>query len=156
MATQRNHIRLYQELQEMCKNPEENITAGPVDKNDLNYWEATLFGPKDTPYENGIFLIKINLPVNYPFAPPKVVFETKIFHCNIKDGEICLDILKNEWSPALTISKVLLSISSLLSDPNADDPLDNHAANLYRNNRDKYNQIAKDHTKKYASDDFYL
>ena len=102
--------------------PLENITAGPVSSNDLNKWSASIVGPKDSPYEGGLFFLTILFPPNYPFAPPKIQFTTKIYHCNINsDGGICLDILKHNWSPALTISKVLLSISSLLTDCNPND-----------------------------------
>jgi len=73
-------------------------------------------GPPDSPYEGGVFFLDINFPQDYPFKPPNVRFTTKIYHCNVNDqGGICLDILKGEWSPALTISKVLLSICSLLT-----------------------------------------
>ena len=73
----------------------------------------------DSPYDGGVFFLDINFPQDYPFKPPKVRFQTKIYHCNVNDkGGICLDILKDNWSPALTVSKVLLSICSLLTDPN--------------------------------------
>merc|ERR1719253_1049377 len=81
-------------------------------------------GPPDSPYAGGVFFLDIHFPADYPFKPPKVHFTTRIYHCNINsNGGICLDILKDQWSPALTISKVLLSICSLLTDPNPDDPL---------------------------------
>jgi ubiquitin-conjugating enzyme E2 D/E len=81
-------------------------------------------GPDDSPYTGGVYFMDIHFPADYPFKPPKVSFTTKIYHCNINsNGGICLDILKDQWSPALTISKVLLSICSLLTDANPDDPL---------------------------------
>ena len=94
-------------------------------------------GPEDSPYSGGVFFLNIVFPPDYPFKPPKVTFTTKIYHCNINsNGSICLDILKDQWSPALTISKVLLSISSLLTDANPDDPLVPEIANLYKTNRE--------------------
>lgn len=82
-------------------------------------WVSTIAGPKASPYEGGVFYLDIRFPQDYPFRPPKVTFSTRIYHCNINSqGGICLDILKDNWSPALSISKVLLSISSLLTDPN--------------------------------------
>ena len=81
-------------------------------------------GPADSPFAGGVFKLSINFPTDYPFKPPKVNFETKIYHPNVNSaGVICLDILKDQWSPALTISKVLLSILSLLTDANPKDPL---------------------------------
>lgn len=108
-------------------------------------------GPKETPYEGGIFFLNIFFPSDYPFKPPKVTFTTKIYHCNVNgNGSICLDILQSQWSPALTISKVLLSICSLMSDPNPDDPLVPEVAKLYKTERDKHDNTAKEWTRKYA------
>ena len=93
-------------------------------------------GPEDSPYVGGVFFLNIHFPPEYPFKPPKMTFTTKIYHCNVNsNGSICLDILKDQWSPALTISKVLLSISSLMCDCNPDDQLVPEIANLYKTNR---------------------
>ncbi|KAH8858828.1 Ubiquitin-conjugating enzyme E2-17 kDa isoform 1 [Schistosoma japonicum] len=108
-------------------------------------------GPVDSPYEGGVFFLKIAFPTDYPFKPPKVSFITKIYHPNINsNGSICLDILRGQWSPALTISKVLLSICSLLTDPNADDPLVPDIAKQYKVDREKYDTVAKEWTRKFA------
>jgi len=143
--------RIQRELQELGRDPPANCSAGPVG-DDLFHWQATIMGPDDSPYTGGVFFLDIHFPADYPFKPPKVSFTTRIYHCNINsNGGICLDILKEQWSPALTISKVryilfiidcievamsnevvccftlllqvLLSICSLLTDPNPDDPL---------------------------------
>ena len=123
-----------------------------MEANDLMKWQATIMGPSDSPYQGGIFYLSIQFPLDYPFKPPKIVFTTKIYHPNINSqGAICLDILQKQWSPALTISKVLLSISSLLTDPNPDDPLAPDVAKIYKQNKAKFSQIAMEYTKKYAS-----
>ena len=143
--------RILQEIKELQNNDSDNVTAGPVSEDNIFCWSATLIGPKDSPYEGGIFLLNINFPQDYPFKPPKINFQTKIFHPNINSGgSICLDILNSQWSPALTLSKTLLSISSLLTDPNPDDPLVSNIANMYKNDRLKYNEEAKLWTSKYA------
>ncbi|OIW21443.1 hypothetical protein TanjilG_03575 [Lupinus angustifolius] len=124
--------------------------AGPVGE-DLFHWQATIMGPADSPYSGGVFLVTIHFPPDYPFKPPKVAFKTKVFHPNINsNGSICLDILKEQWSPALTVSKVLLSICSLLTDPNPDDPLVPDIAHMYKTDRAKYESTARSWTQKYA------
>ena len=108
-------------------------------------------GPADSPFAGGIFNLEIHFPTDYPFKPPKVLFKTKIYHPNIHpQGQICLDILKDMWSPALTISKVLLSICSLLTDPNPKDPLCPEIAKEYMENRPEYEIKAREWTQAYA------
>ncbi|KAJ8553041.1 hypothetical protein K7X08_020434 [Anisodus acutangulus] len=132
------------------KDPPTSCSAGPVAE-DMFHWQATIMGPTDSPYAGGVFLVSIHFPPDYPFKPPKVAFRTKVFHPNINsNGSICLDILKEQWSPALTISKVLLSICSLLTDPNPDDPLVPEIAHMYKTDRAKYETTARSWTQKYA------
>ena len=108
-------------------------------------------GPSDSPYEGGVFNLNICFSKEYPFKPPSIKFVTPIYHCNIDSlGNICLDILKDQWSPALTISKVLLSICSLMDDPNPLDPLVPEIADLFLKDKKEHNYEAKKHTRKYA------
>ena len=98
--------RIQRELQELGRDPPANCSAGPMG-DDLFHWQATIMGPEESPYSGGVFFLDIHFPADYPFKPPKVTFTTRIYHCNINsNGGICLDILKDNWSPALTISKV--------------------------------------------------
>ena len=143
--------RLERELKEMITSPPENCSAGKFHENLFN-WRATIMGPINSPYEGGVFKLDIHYPIDYPFKAPKIKFITKIYHPNINsNGGICLDILKDQWSPVLNISKVLLSICSLLDDPNPDDPLVPEIANIYKSDREKYTNTAKYWTQKYAS-----
>ncbi|KAF4237245.1 hypothetical protein CNMCM8980_007121 [Aspergillus fumigatiaffinis] len=130
--------------------PPSSCSAGPVG-DDLFHWQATIMGPGDSPYSGGVFFLTIHFPTDYPFKPPKVNFTTRIYHPNINsNGSICLDILRDQWSPALTISKVLLSICSMLTDPNPDDPLVPEIAHVYKTDRPRYEATAREWTRKYA------
>ncbi|XP_045703437.1 ubiquitin-conjugating enzyme E2-17 kDa-like [Phyllostomus hastatus] len=125
-------------------------SAGPVD-DDMFTWRGAIMGPPNSPYEGGVFSLNIQFPYDYPFQPPWIYFTTRIYHPNIdRRGNICLDILKSQWSPALTISKLLLSICSMLCDPNPDDALVPSIARMYLRDRDTYNAMARAWTKKYA------
>ncbi len=143
--------RIRSELKEITRNPPSNCSAGLMDEKNVFVWRATIIGPHDSPYEGGIFNLRIDFSKKYPFKPPKIVFTTKIFHCNINsEGSICLDILKEQWSPVLTISKVLLSICSLMDDPNPDDPLVSDIADLLKNNKLEHDKRAKNYTQRHA------
>lgn len=142
--------RISKELTDLSRDPPAQCSAGPVGE-DMFHWQATIMGPPDSPYQGGVFFLTIHFPTDYPFKPPKVAFTTRIYHPNINsNGSICLDILRSQWSPALTISKVLLSICSLLCDPNPDDPLVPEIARIYKTDPVRYNKTAQDWTQKYA------
>lgn len=144
--------RIQKEHRDLLKDPPANTSAGPVTESDMFNWKATIIGPEDSPYAGGLFFLNIHFPSDYPFKPPRLQFTTKIFHPNINaNGGICLDILKDQWSPALTISKVLLSVCSLLTDPNPDDPLVPEIATLYKRDRKKFTETAAEWTRKYAT-----
>jgi ubiquitin-conjugating enzyme E2 D/E len=142
--------RITKELEDMNRDPPPNISAG--EGSSKTNWIATIIGPEGTPFQGGIFKLDINFGSDYPFKPPKVKFITSMYHPNINStGDICLDILKQQWSPALTIPKLLLSICSLMDQPNADDPLNTEAANMYKNNKTKYDERVREYTRKYAN-----
>ena len=143
--------RISRELQDLNKDSPPNITAGLAPDKDHMHWLATIVGPQDSPYAGGVFSLDIRFTDEYPFQAPKITFTTKVYHPNISaNGSICLDILKGNWSPVLTISKVLLSISSLLTDANPDDPLVPEIARIYKNDRAKYEATAREWTRSYA------
>ena len=117
--------RIQKETKNFITNPVPGVHC-EADEQNFRHFYAKISGPGGTPYEDGIFNLELFLPEGYPMEPPKVLFRTKIYHPNIdKLGRICLSILKdNGFSPALTMQSVLISIQSLLSEPNLDDPLE--------------------------------
>lgn len=125
--------------------PEFVIYAGPKDADDYFKWSASIRGPLGTPYEDAIFSLDIDFSTEYPFKPPKIRFTTEVFHPNISPmGHVCADIFQVEqWSPALTVPNVLLSVISLLASPNTDDPLNAEAAKLYLEDYGQYKLKAK-------------
>lgn len=142
--------RIARETKELATNPPAGVSA-TVKPDNSRYFDAYMIGPDSSPYEEGVFHLEIFLPKAYPVEAPKVRFLTKIYHPNIdKIGRICISILKGEWSPALTISKVLLSIQSLLSDPNPEDPLDTAVADHWLKNKEDAEKTAREWTRKYA------
>jgi ubiquitin-conjugating enzyme E2 N len=120
----------------------------------LRYFAVNILGPQETPYDGGMFELELFLPEEYPMAAPKVRFLTKIYHPNIDSlGRICLDILKDKWSPALQIRTVLISIQALLSSPNPSDPLSEKIAKHWLTDENAAIAMAKEWTKTYASKD---
>ena len=145
--------RIQKELTEFNKEEPEGFTAGPVEDSDMFKWEASLTGPENSPYEGGTFQLTIEFPKDFPFKPPKVEFITKVYHPNVKStGTICLDILKDAWSPDISVSKILLAIQNLLINPNIDHPLEAEIAKQYTEDKAKYEATAKEWTEKYASE----
>jgi ubiquitin-conjugating enzyme (huntingtin interacting protein 2) len=144
--------RVIKEYDDLKKCEKENmIYVNQVD-NSVKHWKGKINGPIDTVYEGGIFVIDIIITDDYPFKPPKMKFDTKVWHPNISSvtGAICLDILKNEWTPALTIRTALISLQALLCNPVPDDPQDAQVASQYKNDKKSYEETAKLWTSNYA------
>lgn len=143
--------RIQRELADITLDPPPNCSAGPKGDN-IYDWVGTILGPQGTVYQGGVFFLEITFPTDYPFKPPKIIFRTRIYHCNINaQGHICLDILKDNWSPAFTVSKVLLSVTALLTDCNPADPLVGNIAQQYITNREEHDDTARDWTRRYAT-----
>mmetsp|Transcript_31779 Transcript_31779/g.69322 ORF Transcript_31779/g.69322 Transcript_31779/m.69322 type:complete len:151 (+) Transcript_31779:34-486(+) len=142
--------RIAKETERLLAEPVSGVSAVPYSDN-LRYFNVAIHGPEGSPYEGGTFRLELFLTDEYPMGAPKVRFLTKIYHPNIdRLGRICLDILKDKWSPALQIRTVLLSIQALLSAPNPDDPLDNNVADQWTNDEATALATARQWTAKYA------
>jgi len=151
VSTTPSNKRVLMEYTRFMSNPPTGFQAFASEK-DIKYWKIIFSGIGGTPYEYGNWVISVTFPDDFPFKPPKVRFETKIYHCNISnDGSICLDILKDQWSPSLTMEKVMVSIGALLTDPNPMDPLDVVKAGTYRDNQMEYWRQVREWTKIHAS-----
>jgi len=119
----------------------------------LHCWEVSFPGPIDSPYEDGTFLLSFRFHRDHPYKPPHARFITKVYHCNISSetGVISLDILADQWSPALTLSKTVLGIQSLLDQPNPADPIEVEIARLFIEERAQHDANAREWVLKYAT-----
>ena len=144
--------RIKKEYQDLQKEKNSNVLVKLVN-NDYRHWKGRIKGPIDTCYQGGIFDVDIIIPDDYPFKPPKMKFDTKIWHPNISSvtGAICLDILKNEWTPALTIRTALISLQALMCEPVPNDPQDAVVAKQYMSDIKLFNQTAKHWVEEYAN-----
>jgi len=142
--------RIVKETERLLAEPVPGVSAIPYADN-LRYFNVAIQGPEGSPYAGGTFRLELFLTADYPMSAPKVRFLTKIYHPNIdRLGRICLDILKDKWSPALQIRTLLLSIQALMSAPNPDDPLDNNVADHWKSDERGALRTAEEWTRKYA------
>ncbi|KAJ3843315.1 ubiquitin-conjugating enzyme/RWD-like protein [Lentinula raphanica] len=137
------------------------ISLGPVSESDFFTWEALICGPKDTPFEGGIFSAKLTFPSDYPLSPFKMKFEPPLFHPNIyPDGNVCISILhtpgddptmyeqaSERWSPVQSVEKVILSVISMLAEPNLESGANIDCCKLYRDNRQEYGRLVRESIK---------
>ncbi|KAI0040440.1 hypothetical protein FA95DRAFT_1576965 [Auriscalpium vulgare] len=144
--------RIHREIADLKKEDLGDIALGPKSGDNPFLWKARIPGPDGSVYEGGMFDVEVHLAHDYPFSAPKVLFLTRIYHMNISDrGNVCIDILKHNWSPALSIFKVILSLSSLLTDPNPSDPLVPSIASDFLRRRTTHDQTARRWTELYAT-----
>lgn len=146
--------RLLQEFRELTTNGVDTIVAGPITEDDLFRWEAVIEGPTDTPFDGGMFHATLTFPNDYPLSPPVMRFTTEIWHPNVyKDGTVCCSILHSpsdpfyaehelpseQWSPIQSVEKILLSVVSMLAEPNDQSPANVDASIQYRQHRAAFN-----------------
>ncbi|XP_022340977.1 putative ubiquitin-conjugating enzyme E2 7 [Crassostrea virginica] len=146
MAHEQSALLLKKQLADLNKNPVEGFSAGLIDDEDLYKWEVVIIGPQDTPYEGGFFKAHLIFPKEYPHRPPKMVFKSEIWHPNIgPDGVVCISILhepgddkygyetaSERWLPVHTVETILVSVISMISDPNDESPANVDAAKMWR------------------------
>ncbi|KAI9360394.1 ubiquitin-conjugating enzyme E2G 2-like protein [Zopfochytrium polystomum] len=149
--------RLMTEYKELTVNPPEGITAGPISEDDFFLWEALISGPDGTPYEGGIFSATIKFPRDYPLSPPVMKITSPIFHPNVyPDGTVCISILhppgddpnmyedaSERWSPVQSVEKILLSVVSMLAEPNDESGANIEASKMWRSDRERFNKIVR-------------
>ena len=159
---------LKKQLKDLSKNPDLPFNVGLIDENDFYKWSVLFTGPEDTIYEGGFFKAILTFPEDFPQNPPEMRFITEMFHPNIyKDGKVCISILhspgvdvinthekaEERWRPSLGVEQILISVISMLNDPNCDSPANVDAAVMFRNNRKEYEKKVRQLALK-STDDF--
>ncbi|XP_074275294.1 ubiquitin-conjugating enzyme E2 2-like [Silene latifolia] len=134
-------LRLMSDLKSIINEPPEGCSASPLSDDNLFVWSATIFGPDESPWEGGIFSLRMTFTDSYPAKPPRVRFTSEIFHPNVyHDGTLCMDIIQDAWSPCHNVATILTSIQSLLTDPNPSSPANPEAAHLYQHDNQAYHK----------------
>ncbi|OAX39191.1 ubiquitin-conjugating enzyme [Rhizopogon vinicolor AM-OR11-026] len=142
--------RVQKELQDITTKPLDGITV-ETEEDNLLVWKCSVKGSSDSPYKNGTFHFKIELPINFPFKAPSVTFQTKIYHPGInEEGHICVPILRDEWKPSVTLSTVLAVIQEKVNNPSPEDPFEPEIAALLKTDKAKFLATAREYTKRYA------
>ena len=158
---------LKKQLKDLMKSNDLGFSVGLVDENDYYRWSVLIPGPEDTLYEGGFFKAILTFPEDFPQSPPEMKFVTEMFHPNIyKDGRVCISILHNpgidqyneqerideNWRPSLGVEQIVISVISMLSDPNTDSPANIDASVMFKNQRQQYEQRVRQLTLKSIED----
>ncbi|CEQ41523.1 SPOSA6832_03263 [Sporobolomyces salmonicolor] len=157
-----------------AENDDSMFTAGPVSEDDFFTWSCLISGPghpalradrhrppEDTPFEGGVFQAELKFPRDYPLSPPKMKFDPPLFHPNIyASGDVCISILhapgddpnsyesaSERWSPVQSVEKVLLSVISMLAEPNLESGANIDACKMYRDHREEYDEVIRAHVR---------
>ncbi|KAH7135227.1 ubiquitin-conjugating enzyme/RWD-like protein [Dendryphion nanum] len=162
MATSSAAKRLFKEYRSLSSDLPEGITAGPLSEDDMFNWEALIQGPEGTPFEGGVFPAELKFPPDYPLAPPTMKFLVDLWHPNVyQDGRVCISILhppgddplqyeqaSERWSPIQSVEKILISVMSMLAEPNDESPANVDAARMWRENRAEYEKVVRQNVRK--------
>ncbi|KAF2800383.1 ubiquitin-conjugating enzyme [Melanomma pulvis-pyrius CBS 109.77] len=154
--------RLFKEYKGLSSDAPEGITAGPVTEDDMFLWEALIQGPEGTPFEGGVFPAELKFPKDYPLAPPSMRFLVDVWHPNVyPNGQVCISILhppgddpnhyeqaSERWSPIQSVEKILISVMSMLAEPNDESPANVEAAKMWREKRADYEKVVRDNVRK--------
>lgn len=150
------------EYKQLLSNPPEGIIAGPVSEENFFEWEAVVTGPEGTVFEDGVFHATLHFPQDYPLSPPTMKFTSEMFHPNVyPDGRVCISILHppgndplgyesstERWSPVLSVEKILMSVMSMVAEPNINSPANVDAAKMWRDDPDGFRNIAHRHVRR--------
>lgn len=144
--------RILKEIQAIEDDKEAHVELNFVNESDIHHLKGTFIGPRGTPYADGKFIVDIKIPVEYPYKPPVMKFDTRVYHPNISSvtGAICLDILKNAWTPVITLKSALISLQALLQSPEPNDPQDAEVAKHFLSDKASFDETAAQWTKTYA------
>ncbi|KAI5799204.1 ubiquitin-conjugating enzyme/RWD-like protein [Peziza echinospora] len=154
--------RLLKEYRQLVDEAPEGLSAGPIDEDNLFEWECLIQGPEDTPFEGGVFPATLSFPKDYPLSPPSMKFTCEMFHPNIyKDGSVCISILhppgddpnqyesaSERWSPIQSVEKILISVMSMLAEPNDESGANVDASKVWREDRKAYEREVRRCTRK--------
>ena len=160
-------VLLQKQLKDLMKSNDLGFSVGLIDENDFYKWSVLIPGPEDSLYEGGFFKAILTFPEDFPQSPPEMKFVTEMFHPNIyKDGRVCISILHNpgldqyneqerideKWRPSLGVEQIVVSVISMLSDPNCDSPANIDASVMFKNHRKEYEQKVRQLTLKSIED----
>ncbi len=144
--------RLTGEFTQLSKNSICDCTVSLVKEDDFSKWLVKMQGPKDTPYEGGVFKLSFDFPENYPFKAPDVKYITTVYHPNIKrdTGEICQDVFASGWAPTQKVADILQKLVSMMKEPSTSTPLEPDICTEYTSNNKQFVKNAKEYTAKHA------